>query len=135
MVLPTGSGSRIEDEGVEAVQAPFVIVGFAGNAEVVLRESLLPEAFRLGEGAVASSFELEEMAKGMIGPFCLECIVTDKLEFRVFEVSARIVAGSNVSIGGSPYMNLNEYDNSVGRRIARSIRKAIEKDRLHEVLS
>ncbi len=71
----------------------------------------------------------------MIGPFCLECIVTDQLAFSVFEVSARIVAGSNVSIGGSPYMNLNEYDNSVGRRIARSIRKAIEKDRLEEVLS
>lgn len=114
------------------IEPSFVVTG---NAEVVLRESLLPEAFRLGEGAVASSFELEEGARGMIGPFCLECIVTDKLDFSVFEVSARIVAGSNVSIGGSPYMNLNEYDNSVGRRIARSIRKAIEKDRLHEVLS
>ena len=71
----------------------------------------------------------------MIGPFCLECIVTDNLDFSVFEVSARIVAGSNVSVGGSPYMNLNEYDNSVGRRIARCIRKAIEKDQLHAVLS
>ena len=71
----------------------------------------------------------------MIGPFCLECIVTDQLDFRVFEVSARIVAGSNVSIGGSPYMNINEGEMSVGRRIARSIRKAIEKDRLKEILS
>ena len=37
----------------------------------------------------------------MIGSFCLETIVTDKLEFRVFEISARIVAGSNPFVGGS----------------------------------
>ena len=71
----------------------------------------------------------------MIGPFCLEAIVTDKLEFRVFEISARIVAGSNVSIGGSPYMNINENDMSVGRRVARCIRKASEKGRLEDILS
>ena len=114
------------------IEPSFVVTG---NAEIVLRESLLPEAFRLAEGAVASSLELEEGSRGMIGPFCLECIVTDKLEFRVFEVSARIVAGSNVSIGGSPYTNVNELDMSVGRRIARSLRKALEKDRLEDILS
>ncbi len=124
-----GSLRDLRDMGLEP---SFVVTG---NTEVVLRESLLPEAFRLGEGAVASSRELEDGAKGMIGPFCLECIVTDKLEFRVFEVSARIVAGSNVSIGGSPYMNINENDMSVGRRIARCIRKATEKGRLEEILS
>jgi len=124
-----GSLRDLRDMGLEP---SFVVTG---NAEVVLRESLLPEAFRLGEGAVASSLELEEGARGMIGPFCLECIVTDKLEFRVFEVSARIVAGSNVSIGGSPYMNINEDNMSVGRRIARCIRKAADKNRLHEILS
>ena len=114
------------------IEPSFVVTG---NAEVVLRESLLPEAFVLAEAAVASSLELEEDSRGMVGPFCLECIVTDQLEFRVFEVSARIVAGSNVSIGGSPYTNVNELDMSVGRRIARSIRKALEKDRLEDILS
>ena len=124
-----GSLRDLRDMGLEP---SFVVTG---NAEVVLRESLLPEAFRLGEGAVAASLELEEGARGMIGPFCLECIVTDKLEFRVFEISARIVAGSNVSIGGSPYMNINENNMSVGRRIARCIKKAAEKGRLDEILS
>ena len=33
------------------------------------------------EGTVAASFELEEGSRGMIGSFCLETIVTDKLEF------------------------------------------------------
>ena len=46
----------------------------------------------------------------MIGPFCLETIVTDKLEFKVFEISARIVAGSNPFIGGSPYSDINEEE-------------------------
>ena len=32
-----------------------------GNTPAVLRESLLPEAFRMGEGAVASSLELRKV--------------------------------------------------------------------------
>ena len=124
-----GSLRDIRDMGLEP---SFVVTG---NTPAVLRESLLPEAFRMGEGAVASSLELEEGARGMIGPFCLETIVTDKLEFRVFEVSARIVAGSNVAIGGSPYSDINEPGLSTGQRVARCIRKAIEKDRLSDILS
>jgi 5-formaminoimidazole-4-carboxamide-1-(beta)-D-ribofuranosyl 5'-monophosphate synthetase len=114
------------------LEPSFVVTG---NTPAVLRESLLPEAFRLGEGAVAASLELEDDARGMIGPFCLETIVTDKLEFRVFEVSARIVAGSNVAIGGSPYSDINEPGLSTGQRVARCIRKAIEKDCLSDILS
>ena len=124
-----GSLRDIRDMGLEP---SFVVTG---NTPAVLRESLLPEAFRLGEGAVAASLELEEGARGMIGPFCLETIVSDKLEFRVFEVSARIVAGSNVAIGGSPYSDINEPGLSTGQRIARCIRKAMEKGNLEDILS
>ena len=124
-----GSLRDLRDMGLEP---SFVVTG---NTPAVLRESLLPEAFRLGEGAVAASLELEEDARGMIGPFCLETIVTDKLEFRVFEVSARIVAGSNVAVGGSPYSDINEPGLSTGQRVARCIRKAIEKDCLNDILS
>ena len=124
-----GSLRDIRDMGLEP---SFVVTG---NTPAVLRESLLPEAFRLGEGAVAASLELEEGARGMIGPFCLETIVTDKLEFRVFEVSARIVAGSNVAVGGSPYSDINEPGLSTGQRIARCIRKAIDRDCLLDILS
>ena len=124
-----GSLRDIRDMGLEP---SFVVTG---NTPAVLHESLLPEAFRLGEGAVAASLELEEDARGMIGPFCLETIVTDKLEFRVFEVSARIVAGSNVAVGGSPYSDINEPGVSTGQRVARCIRKAIEKDCLTDILS
>ena len=68
-----------------SLEPSFVVTG---NQPVVIRESLLPKAFLMAEGTVASSFELEEGARGMIGPFCLETIVTDQLEFKVFEISA-----------------------------------------------
>jgi 5-formaminoimidazole-4-carboxamide-1-(beta)-D-ribofuranosyl 5'-monophosphate synthetase len=71
----------------------------------------------------------------MLGPFCLETIETDQLEFKDFEISARIVAGSNPFIGGSPYSDINERFMSTGRRIARSIRKALDADRLDEIIS
>jgi len=107
----------------------FVVTG---NMPVVLRESLLPKAFEMGERAVEKSLEL---FGGMIGPFCLETIVTDRLEFKVFEVSSRIVAGTNLFISGSPYADLIEPGMSTGRRIAREIRTAQERGLLPQVLS
>ena len=89
----------------------------------------------MAEGTIAESFVLEDESRGMIGPFCLETIVTDKLEFKVFEISARIVAGSNPFIGGSPYSDINEERMSTGRRIARSIKKARDENRLTDILS
>jgi 5-formaminoimidazole-4-carboxamide-1-(beta)-D-ribofuranosyl 5'-monophosphate synthetase len=71
----------------------------------------------------------------MIGPFCLETIVTDDLKFKVFEISARIVAGTNVFISGSPYSDLIEKDLSNGRRIAQEISLARDQGRLSEIIS
>jgi len=107
----------------------FVVTG---NMPVVLRESLLPTAFEMGERVVETS---RKLFGGMIGPFCLETIVTDALKFKVFEISTRIVAGTNLFISGSPYADLTEPGMSTGRRIAREIRTALSKGRLPEVLS
>ena len=115
-----------------SLEPSFVVTG---NQSVVIRESLLPKAFEMAEGTVAESFELEDGSRGMIGPFCLETIVTDKLEFRVFEISARIVAGSNPFVGGSPYSDINEPFMSTGRRIARCIKKALSNENLDLILS
>ena len=115
-----------------SLEPSFVVTG---NQPVVIRESLLPKAFEMAEGTVAESFVLEEGSRGMIGPFCLETIVTDQLEFKVFEISARIVAGSNPFVGGSPYSDINEERMSTGRRIARSINKAKQDGRLTDILS
>lgn len=105
-----------------------------GNLTVVVRESLLPKMFAMGEAVIETSRDLEP--RGLFGPFCLETIVTPDLEFFVFEISARIVAGTNPYVKGSPYTDLR-YDEpmSTGRRVAREIKDAIEHDRLDEVLS
>jgi 5-formaminoimidazole-4-carboxamide-1-(beta)-D-ribofuranosyl 5'-monophosphate synthetase len=72
---------------------------------------------------------------GLIGPFCLETIITPELEIYVFEISARIVAGTNPYVSGSPYADLR-YDvpMSTGRRVAREIKNAIKSDKLEKVL-
>ena len=107
----------------------FVVTG---NMPVVLRESLLPAALEMGERVVERSLDL---FGGMIGPFCLETIVQDDLKFRVFEISSRIVAGTNLFISGSAYSDMLEPGLSTGRRIAREIRLARKAGRLMDVLS
>jgi ATP-utilizing enzymes of ATP-grasp superfamily (probably carboligases) len=105
-----------------------------GNLPVVMRESLLPEVFDMADGVVKASQEL--FCPGLIGPYCLELVCTDKLELFLFEVSARIVAGTNVWIPGSPYTHLKHgKDISTGRRIAMEIKRAIEEHRLNQVIS
>ncbi|MCX8202086.1 MAG: DUF1297 domain-containing protein, partial [Candidatus Caldarchaeum sp.] len=71
----------------------------------------------------------------MIGPFCLETIVTDKLEIRVFEFSGRIVAGTNVYMGvGSPYSLLDfEKPLDMGERIAYEIGEAVRERALDKI--
>ncbi|MEK7626068.1 MAG: formate--phosphoribosylaminoimidazolecarboxamide ligase [Patescibacteria group bacterium] len=103
-----------------------------GNIPIVARESMLAEFFRMGRQVVDKSKELTE--KGMFGPFCLEMVVTPDMEYFVFEISARIVAGSNPYVDGSPYTALRYSEPmSTGRRIAREIKNAIEQDKLDEV--
>src|SRR5688572_7886263 len=99
---------------------------------MVIRESLLPEVFRMGEGVVR---EAQSRFGGLWGPFCLETVVTDQLEFRVFEISARIVAGTNPFVAGSPYSEMIEPGLSTGRRIAKEIKMAAETGRLGDILS
>ena len=104
-----------------------------GNFPIVARESLLPELLRMGENVVEVSKEIAP--PGIIGPFCLETVITDDLKIITFEISARIVAGSNVGIGTSPYAYL-KYGNGMymGRRIARELKNAVEKDELKKVV-
>ena len=65
----------------------------------------------------------------------LETVVTEHLNFKVFEISARIVAGTNPYISGSPYSELIQPDLSTGRRIAQEIKYAAEKKLLAEILT
>ena len=104
-----------------------------GNMPLVLRESLLPRIFENGQNVVKAAKEIVE--KGLFGPFCLEAICDPDLNFYVFEISARIVAGTNPYTDGSPYTWLRYNEPmSTGRRIARDIKQAIERDELDKVL-
>ncbi|MBI3051473.1 formate--phosphoribosylaminoimidazolecarboxamide ligase [Candidatus Woesearchaeota archaeon] len=104
-----------------------------GNVPMVIRESLLPQVFEMGEAVVEASRKIE--GRGLIGPFSLETVITPELQFYVFEISARIVAGTNPYINGSPYTALRYKEPmSTGRRIAREIRQAIKDRELHKVL-
>lgn len=104
-----------------------------GNIPLVVRESLLPYFIKIGERVVEESKKLEP--PGLFGPFCLEGVVTQDLVLTVFEISARIVAGTNPFTAGSPY-TFFKYNEpmSTGRRIARDIKMAIEQGELEKVL-
>ena len=121
-----GSIAELENMGIKPT---FVV---SGNFPLVIRESLLGKVFKMGDGVVETSLDL---FGGMIGPFCLETVVTDQLEFKVFEISARIVAGTNPYVSGSPYTDLIEPGLSTGRRIAQEIKRGAALGRLHEILS
>lgn len=113
------------------IHPSYVVIG---NQPISLRESLLAEAFHMGESVVRTSREICP-ERGLFGAFCLETIVTPEAEFYLMEISARIVAGTNLFIDGSPYSYLN-YDEpmSTGRRIAREIKNALLSNSLDLVL-
>jgi 5-formaminoimidazole-4-carboxamide-1-(beta)-D-ribofuranosyl 5'-monophosphate synthetase len=121
-----GSIAELEELGIHPT---FVVTG---NIPIVMRESLLPKVFKMGEAVVEKSLKL---FGGMIGSFCLETVVTENLEFKVFEISSRIVAGTNPYVSGSPYSDLIQPDLSTGRRIAQEIKYAAKKNLLEEILT
>jgi 5-formaminoimidazole-4-carboxamide-1-(beta)-D-ribofuranosyl 5'-monophosphate synthetase len=103
-----------------------------GNSPLVLRESLLDEVYTMGENFVEAAKRV--VAPGMNGPFCIEGVYDENAKFTSFEFSARIVAGSNIYMDGSPYYSLlyNEQM-SMGKRIAREIKTAAESNQLDKI--
>lgn len=124
-----GSIGNITELKKKGIDPSFVV---AGNLPLVLRESQLPKVLDMGRRAVEKGYELFD---GLIGPFCLETVITDDLDFYVFEISARIVAGTNLFPKGSPYTAFMDEDVSTGRRIAQEIEHGLETGRLDEVVS
>lgn len=105
-----------------------------GNIPITLRESLLAEYIRMGDSVVKVSEEIA--SPGIVGPFCLETIATDVPEIVTFEISARIVAGTNVGIGTSPYAYLLHGERVyMGRRIAMEIKDAAAEGKLAEIVT
>ncbi len=109
----------------------YVVVG---NQPLVLRESMLEEAYQMGERVVQSARALIH-PRGLWGPFCLETIITPDMRFHIIEISCRIVAGTNLFVDGSPYAALFfDRPMSSGRRIALEIKEAAASGRLADVV-
>lgn len=104
------------------------------NSPLVLRESLLTEVYSMGERFVDASRRL--VAPGMNGPFCIEGVYDADAKFHSFEFSARIVAGTNIFMEGSPYSTLlyNE-PMSMGRRIAREVKNAESSNQIDKIVT
>lgn len=122
------SAREQESFGIEHTPSFNVI----GNSPLVLRESLLDEAYAMGERFVKAA--KDAVPPGMNGPFCIEGVYDENAQFTSFEFSARIVAGTNIYMDGSPYYSLLYGESiSMGRRIAREIKNAAESDSLDAV--
>ena len=103
-----------------------------GNSPLVLRESLLDEVYTMAENFVKASAKL--VPPGMNGPFCIEGVYDENAQFSAFEFSARIVAGTNIFMNGSPYTSLIfDEPMSMGRRIAREIKEADTNNQLKNI--
>lgn len=104
------------------------------NSPLVLRESLLDKVYSMGESFVAASKKF--VPPGMNGPFCIEGVYDADARFFTFEFSARIVAGTNMYIDGSPYSSLlYDVPMSMGRRIAHEIKDADSLNQLDKVVT
>lgn len=117
--------------GAGSIEPSYTVIG---NIPLVLRESLLEEVYKIGENFVRTAERL--VPPGMPGPFCLEGVYDSEGKFTTFEFSARIVAGTNLFLDGSPYSGLL-YDEpmSMGRRIAREVKVAKKRGKLDKVVT
>lgn len=106
-----------------------------GHNSATLRESLLEKVFDMAERFVAAS--KEHYDPGIIGPFCLQTCVDKDLNFYIYDVAPRIGGGTNVHMwAGHPYGNaLWRKPVSTGRRLAMEVRRAVEEERMDEIVT
>ncbi|MCQ2052784.1 MAG: formate--phosphoribosylaminoimidazolecarboxamide ligase family protein [archaeon] len=127
--LPGKQQVELEDDGI----LPEYTV--CGHNSATLRESLLDEAFKLAEKYVAATKKYYN--PGIIGPFCLQTCIDKDLHFYIYDVAPRIGGGTNVHMAiGHSYGNaLWRCEMSTGRRLSIEIKKAIEQERIDEIIT
>ncbi len=107
----------------------------AGHIAVTVLESLLEDAFAIGERFVKATQQLYN--PGVIGPFGLQTMIIPgppKKEIIVFDVSPRMPGSPGIF--ATPYSGYLYGQNiSMGKRVAMEIKMAIEKDQLGKVLT
>ena len=104
-----------------------------GHTPASIRESLLEKVFSMGDRFVRAV--RKEYPPGIIGPFSLQSVITKDLDMIVYDVSLR-VPGNPIVATTSPYTKY-QYGTTfgVGRRIAMEIQRAVQQDRLGDVVT
>ncbi len=112
---------------------PLMII--VGHANASLRESLLERVYVMAERFVA--FSKRHYSAPIIGPFCLQTIVDQNMDFYVYDIATRIGGGTNVHTSvGAPYGNsLFGTRMSSGRRLALEIKRARALDELDKIVT
>ncbi|MGZ4852975.1 MAG: DUF1297 domain-containing protein [Halobacteriota archaeon] len=112
---------------------PLMII--VGHANASLRESLLERVYVMAERFV--DFSKRHYSAPIIGPFCLQTIVDQNMDFYVYDIATRIGGGTNVHTSvGAPYGNsLFGTRMSSGRRLALEIKRARALDQLDKIVS
>ncbi|MBU1197076.1 DUF1297 domain-containing protein [Candidatus Micrarchaeota archaeon] len=106
-----------------------------GHVASTIRESLLEKAFAAAERLVAAAKKAKP--PGIIGPFALQGAITSEEgheDLVVFDLSLRVPGSPGIA--ATPYSYyLNGKRVSIGRRIAQEVKLAMEKERLHEIVT
>ncbi|MDP3780540.1 MAG: DUF1297 domain-containing protein, partial [Nitrosopumilaceae archaeon] len=104
-----------------------------GHTPASIRESLLEKVLTTGDKFVQAV--KKAYPPGIIGPFSLQSVITKDLDLVVYDVSLR-VPGNPIVATTSPYTKY-QYGTTfgVGRRIAMEIRKALQQNRLGEIVT
>ena len=104
-----------------------------GHTPASIRESLLEKVFKMGDKFVRAV--KKEYTPGIIGPFSLQSVITKDLEMIVYDVSLR-VPGNPIVATTSPYTKY-QYGATfgIGRRIAMEIKRAIEEDKIKDIIT
>lgn len=106
-----------------------------GHIAVTIKESLIEKGYVAGENFVRAA--KKHYSPGMVGPFGLQGAFTagpPNEEFVVFDVSMRIPGSPGTMF--TPYTGYLYGENiSVGQRIAKEIRQALEEDKIGSIVT
>jgi 5-formaminoimidazole-4-carboxamide-1-(beta)-D-ribofuranosyl 5'-monophosphate synthetase len=120
------------DQQLEAIKHMSPTTIEVGHVACTLRESLLEEAFSVGEKFVDATNKTYK--NGMIGPFAMQCAIEEKdgEHFVCFDVSLRMPGSPGTRF--TPYSEyLFRKSIGFGRRIAMEVKEAEKANRMGEI--
>lgn len=126
---------RLDADTQRQLGSGMITMVETGHYAVTMKESLIEKAYELGEKFVKTM--KKEVSPGIRGPFALQGAVESKAgkeEFVIFDVSMRIPGSPGTKF--TPYSGyLYGESMSYGERIAMEIGRAVEEDRMDEIVT